>query len=280
MTLTIGEVLREAKQELNLSQTPQLDAELLLSKVIAKPRSFIMAYREQLLTGEQLTAFNTLINQRAQQIPIAYLLGQKSFWTFELQITKDVLIPRPETELLVETILDDHTGIKNLRVLELGTGTGAIAIALAQEKPDWQITAIDISQAALNIAQMNAKNILSHSTIHFAHSDWMENLRDDYRCDIIVSNPPYLAHDDPHLIASEISHEPQLALIAENKGLAAYQTIAKQAKKHLHPNGRIYLEHGNTQAQSISEIFEAQNYARIKCLQDLASQDRISVFTI
>ncbi len=281
MSLTIGEALKEARNLLNKSATPDLDAQLLLAFILNKTRGFILAYRDQFLTGEQLTHFYQLLQQRSQQIPMAYLLGKKSFWTFELAITPDVLVPREETEILIEKVLEDYRLVQDLAVLDLGTGSGAIAIALAIENPTWEITALDINPNALGLAKKNANQLALTYHFHpisFVHSDWFETLTPFHQYDIIVSNPPYLAPDDSHLVDTEITHEPRLSLIAEANGLAAYHIIAANAKNFLHSEGRIYLEHGATQEKDIKNIFEEKGFKWINCYKDLAGNPRVSVF--
>ena len=275
MTFSVSAALGWAEKKLAFIDTARLDAELLLAYVLTQSRSFVLAYPEYILSAAQRTQYQAMIEQRFEQMPLAYLLGEKEFWSLCFQVTPEVLIPRPETELLIELLLEDYPNQPRLTAIDLGTGSGAIAVALAYERPDWHIFASDYSPAALSIAQKNAKRLLKSNTITFLCSDWFNDFP-NIGAEIIVSNPPYLAENDPHLIDSEISHEPQSALVAADEGLAAYKKIIAQAQTYLVSGGCIYLEHGAQQAGKIAEILHQAGFLEIKNFRDFAGLPRVT----
>jgi release factor glutamine methyltransferase len=268
--MRITEIL--TTKQLPKSTTPRLDLELLLAAVLHQPRSFIYAYGEFELTLEQEKKFQKLYEKRLAGEPIAYILGKKEFWSLELTVSEKVLIPRPETELLVETILQLPLAMAN--IVDLGTGSGAIAIAIAKERPHWKITAIDISSDALQIAKINAAG-LQIQNIEFCKSDWCETLPDK-KFDIIVSNPPYIANNDLHLQRGDIRFEPKIALEAGD-GLDAIRKIITQAKNKSKPGGLLALEHGYNQSNAVQELLQQNNYREITPIKDLANIYRIVV---
>lgn len=256
----------------HISTTPKLDAELLLSHIIEQPRSFLYAHPEQLLSPTQQTQVSTLAARRAQGEPMAYILGKQAFWSLSLRVTKDTLIPRPDTEALVAWTLDTFPNTP-LSVADLGTGSGAIALALAKERPAWQITATDCSSAALNIAQYNAAQH-QLQTVDFYLGDWCAALpKNTYN--VILSNPPYIATNDPHLDA--LHHEPEHALVAKANGLAAIETIITQAMQKLSEGGALVIEHGYQQAKAVAALMQHAGYIRIENRQDLAKHPRFTV---
>ncbi len=254
------------------SDSPRLDAEVLLSHALACNRSQLRL--KTTLTDTQLSLFQALVTRRQQRIPIAYLIGQKEFWSLMLMITPAVLVPRPETELLVETVLHliSH---KEAHIADLGTGSGAIALALVSERLNWRVTATDLSQAALDIAIQNATHLQLHH-LTFKLGSWTDAFAPNDRFDAIVSNPPYLAMDDPYLVNTDISHEPVSALVADNQGLAAYQTITTHAINFLKPGGYLCFEHGATQAACVRAILQHHAFVTITTLKDLAGLDRVT----
>lgn len=281
---SISEALHEAQKALSALDSAKLDTEVLLAHVLKKNRSYLRAYSDQVITTSELQQFQQLIKKRTKKTPIAYLIGEKEFWSLTFKITPDVLIPRPETELLVEKVLQEHGDKKELTLFDLGTGSGAIAIALAHEKPSWKIIASDISEKALAIAKENASILVKPTNITFIHSHWLDQFPQDLKADVIVSNPPYLAQNDPHLHDSEISHEPKLALIAMPApevrlapGTEAYYWIAQQAKAFLNPEGRVYFEHGCEQGEEVREIFRQAGYQDIYSINDWANLPRVTV---
>lgn len=271
--LTIHNILQQAKQEfLAITETPELDAELLLAHILQCGRAVLHTWPEREISDEHYANFLTLCKRRATGVPIAYLLGWQAFWTFELSVTPDVLIPRPETELLVELILEKFAAAKELTVVDLGTGSGAIALALATERPDWQITAVDNSMAALEVAIENAKRLgIFH--VHWQLSDWYAGLSQQ-KFQVIVSNPPYIAHDDHHLDA--LGHEPRSALVANNAGLADLEQIIMQASHYLYPQGYLLVEHGYQQANAVQDLMLAAGFNEVETFVDLSSQPRVT----
>lgn len=252
------------------STTPRLDLELLLTKALNKPKVFLYQQADYELSPMQEKNFNGLYQRYLAGEPIAYILGKKEFWSLELMVNKNVLIPRPETELLVEIILQ-QLDQESATIADLGTGSGAIALALASERPNWSIIATDISLAALEVARYNAMK-LQIPNVEFCYSDWGWELPQK-KFDVIVSNPPYIAEDDPHLKQAAIKFEPKLALVAGD-GLAATKIIVKQAQDHLKADGWLLLEHGYDQNEAVTKILWQNNYRKITSYQDLAGRDR------
>lgn len=252
-----------------VSDSPRLDAELLVAAVLQKNRAWLLTYPEQLLTTEQQNQLADFVIRRARGEPIAYILGYKEFWGLKFKVNADVLIPRPETEHVVEWILQQF-GDSPLRVADLGAGSGAIATALAVERPQWQIDATDNSPDSLTIAQQNAE---SHhvSNVHFHLGDWTAALP-CRQYDLIVSNPPYIAEQDPHL--SVLNFEPQSALCSGMDGLDAIRTIVNTAADFLAPAGYLILEHGYDQAPAVTKLLQQQKFIRIQTHHDLSHHPR------
>ncbi|MDF1683171.1 MAG: peptide chain release factor N(5)-glutamine methyltransferase [Legionellaceae bacterium] len=273
--IDIKSALRNASTRLaESSPTPQLDAEILLLYIIKKNRAFLYAHSEQVLEPQSHQNFEALILKRLEGIPIAYLTNEREFWSLPLYVTSDTLIPRPETELLVELALSYLGKRSSCSVLELGTGTGAISLALATEKPHWNIIAADLSQPALHVAQENAKR--HHvKNITWVESDWFQSISEQ-SFDLIISNPPYLAEQDPHQHEGDLRFEPKQALVSGEDGLDDLKHIIQQSRHYLTPNGLLLLEHGYNQGQAITDAFSCENYHNIQCLQDTAGLDRVS----
>jgi len=268
---TIQFALQQAYQQLS-SSTPRLDAEILLSYVLKKNRSYLTAWNDKLLTFEQDADFKQLLNQRIAGEPIAYLIGEKEFWSLSLQVNKFTLIPRPETEILVEQALLRLTG--NRQVIDLGTGCGTIALALAYQLPTLSIIASDCDPNTLAMAQHNAQRLQLHQ-IKFRLSHWFDNLT-DLKANMIVSNPPYIAEFDPHLSQGDLRYEPRHALVSGNDGLTAIRHIIQQAPHYLLENGWLLLEHGYDQGQSVRKLLQ-QNYQLIETIRDLSGLERITL---
>lgn len=268
---TLAELLSEASAQIN-SDSARLDAEILLAHALQKPRSHLFAWPEKIPTPAQQARFLALAKQRAAGQPVAYLTGHQEFWSMDLHITPDVLIPRPETELLVELALQ-RLPDKQAQVAELGTGSGAIALALASERPAWAITATDISQAALDVARRNAHRL--GRSITWCHGNWCHALPAQ-KYDLIISNPPYIAENDPHLKQGDICFEPEQALSSGPTGLTDLQTIATTAVKFLKPGAWLQLEHGYNQQSDVTRILEQAGYQNIETQQDLAGHPRVT----
>lgn len=272
---TIESILAQATTTLSkTSDSAALDAEILLCQVLNKNRSYLRAWPEKNLTHEQYEQFEKLLQQRAQGTPIAHLTGVKEFWSRDFRITPDVLIPRPDTELLIELALELIPANQACKLLDLGTGSGIIAVTLAAERPNCLVVACDQSEKALVIAQENAR---SHQikNVQFFLSDWFDQIPDD-KFDLIISNPPYIAADDPHLQQGDVRFDPDSALIADQQGLKDIIRIADQARQHLTNKGHLLIEHGYDQQQQVQEIFQHFAYRNIQTYTDLAGHPRAS----
>lgn len=251
----------------------RLDAEILLARVLKCERIFLYVNFEQPLTKDELAEYKSLIVQRASGQSIAYILGEKQFMDFNLKVNSAVLVPRPETELLVEFVLEKFATAE-LNVLDLCTGSGAIGIALAKYRPEWQLTSTDISAAALDVARKNVHKYSLGERINFVQTDMFSNLPYG-KYNIIVSNPPYIPlTDKPHL-APEVLCEPHTALFAKENGLYFYKVIAGQAATYLAEGGAIFLEYGLGQAAAIIEIFKLQGYSDFEIRKDYAGIERM-----
>lgn len=275
MSHSIATLLKQAQQKISsISDSSHLDAEVLLAHSLQKPRSYLFAHPEQQLSASQAVQYSQLIQQRQLGTPIAYITGKQEFWSLELMVNEHVLIPRAETELLVEIILEKLPEKEQISLADIGTGSGAIALAIASERPHWQIYGTDTSTAAIQLAKTNARN-LQIENITFLLGDWCQPLP-SIKFDAMVSNPPYIAESDPDLAQYVKKFEPKQALIAGESGLEAFQAIIAQAKKYLHGNGLLIFEHGHLQAQSINKLLTSKGFLHIHCVQDHAGLDRIT----
>ncbi|MCK4742930.1 MAG: peptide chain release factor N(5)-glutamine methyltransferase [Sulfuriflexus sp.] len=272
----IDELLDAAKAQLANSESAQLDAEVLLAHVLGKQRSYLRAYPEIKPEQEAAQAYSRLLARREAGEPVAHLTGEREFWSLNLQVTPDTLIPRPDTELLVETALQRLSEIRNkpIQLADLGTGSGAIALALASECSQCEITATDLSTAALAVAKDNSDR-LEINNIEFIHSNWCSAFADDTHFDMIISNPPYIPNNDPHMQAAELKCEPEFALTSGNDGLDALRSITQQAQHFLKPNGWLLVEHGYDQAEAVRTLFRENGYQDIETKQDLGGNDRV-----
>jgi release factor glutamine methyltransferase len=256
------------------SATPALDAEILLAHVLGVSRARLRSHPEETPDHAAATHYRELVSRRAGGEPLAYILGTKDFWTLRLSVSPAVLVPRPETELLVERALalcDRGTA----RVADLGTGSGAIALALASERPGWRIVATDISDAALTVARTNAARLGLAAVVEFLQGSWFEPLR-GRKFDLIVSNPPYIRADDPALHSLGLKHEPQNALTPGPNGLASIETIAAGAPDHLERGGWLLLEHGADQGPDVRRALVARGFTHVRSHRDLAGHERMT----
>lgn len=252
----------------------RLEVEILLCEVLKKNRAYLYAHPEQLINPCDLLLFNNYLKLRLQGMPIAYITGHREFWSLDLEVNQHTLIPRHETEKLIELALELMPNQAGTKVLDLGTGSGAIALALAKERPDWQIDACDQSFEALSVAKNNA-SLHGINNVTFYHSNWFEKIpRTTYQA--IISNPPYIDPCDPHLNQGDLRFEPQSALVSSQEGFADLQYIIEQAYDWLLPNGLLLLEHGFQQKGRLAAILEKSGYMKIQCWQDMQGRDRVS----
>lgn len=269
---TVAELLKQGSDALQGTNNPRLEAELLLCAILHCDRIKLITWPENTVNDEQKRGYQALLERRVNHEPLAYIIGTKEFWSMPFKVTPDVLVPRPETELLVETILSLLPN-EPLTVLELGTGSGAIACALSSERPNWRIVATDISKEALSLAAENAAMLKLHN-IQWLGSDWFTDIPSQTFA-AIISNPPYLAIDDPHL-HSDLLYEPQNALVSGISGLEAYEAIITKASDYLERGGVIAFEHGFTQSLSVRAILEKNAFNNIKSINDLNDVPRIT----
>ena len=268
----IASLLRAA--QLPDSPTERLDAELLLAAAIGKSRSYLHTWPERIVSSEAAQTFASYLARRRGGEPVAYILGQQGFWKLDLEVAPHTLIPRPDTELLVETALE-RVPASPARVLDLGTGTGAIALALASECPAWQVTAVDRIDEAVALAERNRQR-LRLENVQVRTSHWFDSLAGEH-FDLILSNPPYIAAEDPHLVAGDVRFEPSSALVAGADGLDDLRTIIAQAPDHLLPGGWLLLEHGFDQAAAVRALLAERGFADVESRRDLGGHERISL---
>ena len=269
---TIQSLLDSA--DLPTSPTARLDAELLLAAVLGKPRSYLRTWPEHEPGAEQLAAFAALLERRRMGEPVAYILGHQGFWSLDLEVAPHTLIPRPDTELLVETALQLAPATPQ-RVLDLGTGSGAIALALASERRGWQVTGVDRIAEAVALAERNRQR-LKLGNAEFRQSSWFDGLAGE-RFGLILSNPPYIAADDRHLGEGDVRFEPLSALVAGVDGLDDIRQIIAQAPRHLQAGGWLLLEHGYDQAEAVRELLAAAGFTAVDSRRDLGGHQRISL---
>ena len=272
--ITIKQALRQAQHTLYGNAGAQIDSELLLASALGCTRTHLYTWPEQVLTTSQQSYFDSLLDRRFMGEPIAYVIGEREFWTLTLRVNRHVLIPRPETELLVETALSILPA-QGQRVADLGTGSGAIALALASERPDWEIYASDLSADALRVASDNALNN-KLGNVFFAQGSWCEALPAE-PLHMIISNPPYIDPDDSHLSQGDLRFEPRSALSAEESGIADIRTIITQTPTHLSPGGWLLLEHGFEQADAVRALLVSHGFQNVRTIQDLNDLDRVSL---
>jgi release factor glutamine methyltransferase len=275
MNKTIALAISEGTKQLqHCSESAKLDSQLLLAFVLAKPTSYLITWPEKEISAEIFAKFYTLVGRRKNGEPIAYIVGEKEFWSLPLSVSPATLIPRPDTEILVETVLENHPQ-PLLNCLDLGTGTGAIALALASEQPKWQIDAIDFEPEAVKLALQNQQK-LQIKNVHVYQSNWFSNVPADKKYEVIVSNPPYIDALDHHLTEGDVRFEPSSALVAAQQGLADIQHIINTAKLYLTVQGVLYIEHGYQQADAVQHLLSEAHYQGIKTVQDLAGNDRVT----
>lgn len=271
---TIAECLTRAESLTAISDSARLDTEILLAHALNQSRTYLYTWPEKVLTDTQQAAFEACFARRQQGEPVAHITGEREFWSLTLKVNNSTLIPRPETELLVEKALALLPETPQ-RVVDLGTGTGAIALALASERPGWQILALDKYPEAVALAEDN-RQLCGLDNVRVLQSDWFSALPEQF-FDLVVSNPPYVDPVDPHLQQGDVRFEPLTALVAEDKGLADIAIIADQALPRLECGGWLMLEHGFDQGQPVCDILSQRGFAHVRTYTDLAGMARVSV---
>lgn len=274
---SVESTLKKAVQQLQESgsDSPSLDAAVLLCHALDKPRSFLLTWPDKILSSSELTAFQVLLGRRLVGEPVAYIVGEREFWSLPLKVSPSTLIPRPDTERLVEIALDkasNHQG----DILDLGTGTGAIALALASELPKRQVWGVDLKPEAQQLAQSNA-DALNISNTHFMAGSWLDPIPTGTEFALIVSNPPYIGKEDPHLTQGDVRFEPLSALVAEEKGLADIKHIATKARDYLAEQGWLMFEHGFEQGEAVRELLISLGYDQVATYKDYGDNDRVTI---
>ena len=280
--LTISDCLKKSLLLDAISDSARLDVELLVALAIDKTRAFLYTWPETILSEKELNAFELFFERRQKGEPIAYILGEKEFWSRSFLVSPSTLIPRDDTECLVDhgirvarlTTTNLEPKLKPLKILDLGTGTGAIGITLALELPEYHVEAVELSVDAVALAQKNATRLHANN-ISIFQSDWFSNVSGAYQ--IIVSNPPYIDRDDHHLNEGDVRFEPNSALVADKCGLADIKAIAQSAQRYLTDGGYVLVEHGYDQGQAVNAIFNEAGYCDVITEQDLSGNDRFCV---
>lgn len=273
--MTLQEAVDHATAKLlPVSETAKLDAQLLVGHTCKIEQTKIIAHPEQILSEQQKVLFNSFLDRRALGEPIAYIIGEKEFWSIPIFVNKHVLIPRPETELLVEKALEILKDINCASIIDIGTGSGAIAIAIAKERSDCKITASDISLKALDVARKNSKQ--QKVSVEFVQSNWYKNLP-KYKFDMIVCNPPYVDEDDINLDQYVTKFEPRTAVTSINKGLHDIELVISQAHQFLKTSGYLLIEHGFKQKIDVQDLFQRYRFKRVQTYKDLSGNDRLTI---
>ena len=272
---SISSALQWAYQELmSTSESAQLDAEVCLQHCLNKNRTYLYTWPDKTLDQTQWQQFSQMIAKRKTGVPVAHIIGEREFWSLPFLVNDTTLIPRPDTEILVETALNLPLP-DNAKVLDLGTGTGAIALSLAHEKPSWQVTAVDKVEDAVKLAKLNRDN-LTLSNVEILQSDWFSSI-EHQQFDLIVSNPPYIDEQDHHLNQGDVRFEPQSALTAADHGFADLYFIAEQSKQYLKPNGYLLMEHGYQQGIELRTKLTELGYLNVGTVRDFGSNERCTL---
>ncbi|MFN2409692.1 MAG: peptide chain release factor N(5)-glutamine methyltransferase [Halomonas sp.] len=278
--MTLDALLKQATERLARAGSPsaRLDAEVLLGHVIERDRSWLYTWGDKGCSTWQQARFDALVAARAQGYPVAYLTGEREFWGLRLITSPDTLIPRPDTETLVAVALSRAAQPQG-RLLDIGTGTGAIALAFASERPGWQVTGVDLLPAAVTLAQTNATR-LGLGNARFQQSDWFSAFAappETVAFDMIVANPPYIAAEDPHLKQGDVRFEPASALVAGAAGMADLMYLVVTAKAYLSDSGWLMLEHGYDQAAQLREAMQVAGYQNVETVRDLGGRERVTL---
>ena len=256
------------------SESAKLDAQVLLLHILQKPRSYLFTWPEHALSDEQQSQFNVFIQRRLKGEPVAHITGLREFWSLSLEVNATTLIPRPDTETLVEQALEIALPA-TAKVLDLGTGTGAIALALGSEMPSWQITAVDRVSDAVALATRNQQR-LAINNVHVKQSNWFSELHGE-KFNLIVTNPPYIESSDIHLNQGDVRFEPLSALVADDCGMSDIKQIITQSRDYLSSNGYLLIEHGFEQSEAVRHFFEKMAFVNIKTVKDLGNNDRVTL---
>ncbi|WP_165312025.1 peptide chain release factor N(5)-glutamine methyltransferase [Vibrio ziniensis] len=277
MLLTVEAALKAATEQFieSGSDSPSLDANVLLCHVLDKPRSYLLTWPDKTLQSEQQNQFDALIERRKSGEPVAYIIGEREFWSLPLKVSPSTLIPRPDTERLVELALDKAQLIDG-DILDLGTGTGAIALALASELPQRNVFGIDLREEAWQLATENAER-LGIANVSFWNGSWFTPVPVGTKFALVVSNPPYIEENDPHLSVGDVRFEPKSALVASDNGLADIKTISDNARDYLLNDGWLLFEHGYDQGSAVREILQGFGYSNVETQKDYAGNDRVTL---
>ncbi|PKH03807.1 peptide chain release factor N(5)-glutamine methyltransferase [Psychromonas sp. MB-3u-54] len=270
--MRIDDALSWAKFTLVDSESALLDAQILLAFVLEKETIYLMTWPERELSKEQKSAFEVFISQRVKGVPVAHLTGTREFWSLPLKVNNSTLIPRPDTELLVETALDYCAA--DARILDLGTGTGAIILALASELPEAYCLGVDVNERAVQLAIENGKD-LKLNNVHFQRSNWFDSVNGLF--DVIVSNPPYIEKGNRHLKQGDVRFEPLSALVADENGLADIRKIAQKTPEYLKQGGCLLVEHGFNQGSAVRELLTHLGYSKVITIKDYGDNDRVTM---
>ena len=280
--MQIGIVYREALGKLNDflkdREVSSIEAYFIVSDVLKKDKTFLLTYPEYEISEDDYQKINDIVNERISGRPLAHILGKREFWSLNLKVNEHTLIPRPDTETLVEQALlcaDKFAPDVKLRILDLGTGTGAVALALKSELPDAVVDAVDYSEEALKVAEYNSSNL--NLPVNFIHSDWFSKIKARHQYHIIVSNPPYIAEGDPHLNQGDVRFEPRTALVAPMQGLYDILNIIRHSGEYLANNGYLLLEHGYQQAGDVKLLMNYAGFTQVETVKDLGYNDRVTL---
>ncbi|WP_323816053.1 peptide chain release factor N(5)-glutamine methyltransferase [Cellvibrio sp. NN19] len=276
--ITVAQCLQLAPELESISDSARLDIELILCHILQKNRTWLFTWPDKTLTAEQENVFNDFFARRKNGEPVAHIIGQREFWSLPLIVNNSTLIPRPDTELLVELTLElfaqDEPETQR-HCLDLGTGTGAIVLALASEKPHWNLLGVDQSADAVALAEQNRQH-LGFENVRIVQSNWFAQISTQL-FDVIVSNPPYIDPQDPHLVQGDVRFEPRSALIADNHGLADIELIIRESKNYLSIDGWLLLEHGYDQGEAVRKLFAQNGFEQVETRRDLGGNERVSL---
>lgn len=280
MTRALADILHLHSKQLQIAlqldlSTARIEVQCLLQHVLTVNRAYLLTYPERVLDKDESARYTALFELRKDGVPIAYLLGEREFFGLNFKVTADTLIPRADTEVLVEQALQKMQPHRECHVLDLGTGSGAVALAIAHTRADAQVVAVDASVAALDVARINAQR-LNINNVRLVASDWFTALAEK-RFDLIVSNPPYIEENDVHLAMGDVRFEPRSALTSGKEGLDDIRCICNDAKAHLYPGGWLMLEHGYNQAAQVRQLLLEAGFVAVASVQDLSGIERVSI---